>query len=276
MREIITQCRAGNRCKQWRVCEQCAKIRQARIANVAEQGSLKSPYITYAVVRPIEGNNFPEEKQKIVKAISGVADGGIWTVETGKFTGLHTNLVIGSSERFDPQIIYKTIGVESHVWTNTNVDHKDVRNISSYASKQEGMPKKGEYRGNYYGSFGSWKQPLAVAATQRINPELALMTIEQLLIDRSVPLPEIESIGKEEAQAMGMNMIERINYNKKKAHKARLKALEIENDNAVFKHTQRSLAVLADEIELKGLALHPQLGIVGKRELREYGIKCVT
>lgn len=272
MNKIISQCRKGNRCKQWRTCPECANIRQARIANVAEQGSLSSPYLTFAVVKPLKNGSFSTEKTNLIKEVNKASEGLIWTVETGELTGLHTNLVIGSSTPFDMQTIYKALSVESHVWGNTNLNHKDVRNVASYISKQKGMPDKSEYSGNLYGSMGSWKRPLAIAFEQTISPVIAGIAGEQLLIDYGVPKPEANFMLKPMGKDNGQDIAKRITHNKKEIERIKQATDNHERNANNYKEMQRVLAVLADEIEIKGSVYLKGWGFVGKRELAEFGV----
>ncbi|MEE9356622.1 MAG: hypothetical protein V3U75_13615 [Methylococcaceae bacterium] len=277
MKQIIAQCRSGNRCRQWRECEQCAHIRQAKISDIAERGSLQSPYVTYAVVKPLNDSTFTDEKTKLIKAVSKVADGGLWTVETGKNSGLHTNLIIGSSEPFQIETIYGAIGVESSVFANTKLNHNEVRNVASYSSKRVAMPKKDEYVGNLYGRFGCFKTPLAICAENTISPVMAGVALEQMLADRGIAEPESDFMmrpmggGKDTQEAM------RTRYKHNEAEQARYsKAIKNhrEQDNN-YKHFQRMLAVVAGEIELHGLAYLKGYGVVDKRDLRKFGVSSI-
>jgi len=272
MSDSIAQCRAGNRCNKWKVCPECSAIRQARIANIAESGSLKSPFITFAVVRPLQGTSFVEEKTSLIKAINKNSDGGIWTIETGQHTGLHTNLVIGSSEPFDMNIIYSAIKTESSVFGKT-ISHKDVRNVSSYISKKEGYPENGEYKGRIYGSFGTFKKPLALAFEQDKSPIIKVMAMEKMLIDADIPKPESKIIkkplsGNESKEDTKSRSI----HNAKAIDKHHDDIKNWERQKAHYDNMQRQLAILADEISIKGIAYLKGYGVVTEKDLREWGI----
>lgn len=272
MHASIAHCRSGNRCKQFRDCKDCAKIRQAKIADVAENGALQSPYLTYAVVKPLDDSTFSEEKARIMRAISKNSDGGIWTIETGIQSGLHTNLVIGSSKPFDMNILYDAVRVESSIWGNTALNHREVRNVASYSAKREGMPSKSEYSGNLFGKFGSFRKPLAITAEQDINPMLAGLALEQMLADKGIVKPEHPSIKTSSENETPSQARKRFEYNKRELeqYKEMQEAREAQENN--LKNMQRMLAVVAGEIELKGFAYLNGYGIVDASDLKKFGV----
>jgi hypothetical protein len=268
----ISQCRKGNRCRQFRECASCAKIRQAKIADIAEDGSLQSPYLTYAVVKPLQDKTFTDEKAKIMKAIKKHADGGLWTIETGIQSGLHTNLVIGSSKPFDMNILYEAVTVESSIWGNTALSHKEVRNVASYSAKQKGMPSKDSYHGNLYGRFGTFKTPLVICAEQTISPVMAGLALERMLAEKGIQEPKRIYLGTPEKRETPKEIRKRFEKNKEEKEKYCVQMANKKAHENSFKNMQRMLAVVAGEIELKGTAYLKGYGIVDKQDLRKFGI----
>lgn len=272
MEKSISQCRAGNRCNDWKHCKKCSAIRQARIASIAESGSLKSRFITFAVVRPLEAETFSKEKADLLRAINKNSDGGIWTIETGQHTGLHTNLVIGSNEPFDMNVIYSSIKTESSVY-GESISHKDVRNVASYISKKKGYPEEGEYKGRMYGSFGTFKKPLALAFEQDNSTVIKTMAMEQMLIDADIPKPETQVIKRPLAGSESKEKLkERIIHNSKAVDKYQDEVANWERQKAHYANMQRQLAILADKINIDGLAYLKGYGVVTKKDLLKWGV----
>lgn len=165
-------CRPGDRCRNWRECDQCARIRQARIATAAER--LES------VVGPLDWTTL----QPASAAFAAIADaraeflrktapkGAIWTVEQSPNTGnLHLNVLTPAIEQ--PRLLHASA---FHIRAVTN-----PRQVAAYISKREQMPSRDAYDGRLYGTAGplwQWlsdrhQQPLiqAAAVQHDINAE---------------------------------------------------------------------------------------------------------
>lgn len=94
---IHHDCRVGNRCNRWRDCDRCARIRQAHIADVAENRLARNHYLTYVVVTTREPITLETDRERLLRSVRRISSGGVWTVEAGeKFGGLHVNLMIAS------------------------------------------------------------------------------------------------------------------------------------------------------------------------------------
>ncbi len=92
------ECRSGSRCKKYRVCEECNKIRQANIANVTELASRFSANARYSVVMPFNEGQDPQLinklKTRITRKLRKSVDGTFISVETSANDALHLNLSV--------------------------------------------------------------------------------------------------------------------------------------------------------------------------------------
>lgn len=92
-------CRPRERCNKWRECDRCARIRQAKIADVAENRLARNHYLTYVVLTTSEPLTLPADREKLIRSVQRLSSGGLWTVEAGEqFRGLHVNLLLASEK----------------------------------------------------------------------------------------------------------------------------------------------------------------------------------
>lgn len=240
---MIAQCRPGKRCRDWRVCPDCARIRQAQIADVAERGAATSPRVTYAVARTYDARTFSADKAQFLTRLAKIADGGIWTVETGKISaGLHINIIAGTKDAVTAAELARAWPTTSpvDVWA-TEIPRRNARNVAAYASKQTGFPHPDEYRGRLYGSWGTWKRPLATLAESREAPVLAGAALEAMLSATGIPAPEPNQEA-ETAQERAKNNLRRL------------------------------IAARMGEIELHGYCYVPGYGIATTKDARKLGL----
>lgn len=267
---IIARCAPRARCRLWKKCPQCANIRQAQIANIAELGASTSRSITYAVVRPLT-NDIATQKAQVIKKLGSRIDGGIWTIETGKETaGLHTNLILGSDTPIHAQDIAEALTVEASVYAE-HVPHTDVRKIAAYSSKQSAYPHKDEYKGRLYGSFGTFKRPLAIVAESKMSPIIGAMALEQMLDDAGIPEPSIKPDILKSPLA-GCETKEQMKERGKANEKARNNAHRLNTQKLYDENLRRLIAVHSGEIELNGFAYVAGFGFIGKDEARRLGV----
>jgi hypothetical protein len=160
-------------------------LRQYQVANVVEAGASKSAHITYAVVRPFNRWDFEMQFDKMKKSIARkkLIDGGVWTVEKGisKRGDLHINVIVGSVEKITASTIAELYNQPADVYAD-EVAHADVRNVAAYIAKRSQMPNSEEYAGRIYGSFGSFKKPLAALVEGKDTPPLiAAAALNQMI-----------------------------------------------------------------------------------------------
>lgn len=162
---VSNSCWPGNRCRNWRECDHCARIRQARIATAAER--LES------IVGPLDWTTL----QPASAAFAAIADaraeflrktapqGAIWTVEQSPNTGnLHLNLLTPAID--PPRLIHASA---FHVRAIDN-----PRRVAAYISKREQMPSRHAYDGRLYGTAGPLWQWLTARGQQPIIQGAAL------------------------------------------------------------------------------------------------------
>lgn len=164
----IIPCQPRKRCRRWRICEPCSKIRQSKIASIAELGSLRGRNLSYAVIKPTTTTHLNQDKSNLIKQLAKQKTSGIWTVEEGSDWGtLHINLLTSSQIQTPAEYFINAWndagGKEAEAWA-ADVKHSDVRHIAAYISKQEQHPDKSSYSARIYGSFGNWKRPLDALA----------------------------------------------------------------------------------------------------------------
>jgi hypothetical protein len=232
-------CERGNRCKAYKICHECNRIRQARIADVVELGAATSRISTYAVVRTYAERSLNKDKAKLIKNLKMVSDGGIWTIEKGeKVKGLHVNLIIGNEKGVSARDIARIFPSDADVWAG-EVPRGEVRNVAAYVSKLVQIPQKGDYDGNIYGSFGKWKRPLGLLGESK-NAVYEALAKEQMLVEAGY--------GKEQ-DLQEIDWSETFNL-----------------QDLVDKATPVSKKVLNDEIKVKEVYVEGQ-GLMSKEEI---------
>lgn len=180
-------CQRGARCKDFRNCEFCCRVRQKKIADVAESGARQSRYVSYAVIRTYDQQKIKEQKAKFMPKLKQLTQGGLWTIEHGEYSGLHLNIIAGSERIITATDVAKAWGYRGDADIHLeNVPHNEVRYPAAYSAKFESIPTKEQYSGHTYGTFGTFKRPLGILATQTSNPWLQILAIEQLLTDAGI------------------------------------------------------------------------------------------
>jgi hypothetical protein len=138
-------CWPGNRCRDWRHCEQCARIRQARIATAAERlGGIAGP-LDWTTLQPTSTSfaAIANAREEFLRKTA--PPGAIWTIEQAPTTrNLHINILTPSIEPPDLKHAHAF-----HVRAIT-----DPRRVAAYISKREQMPAKEDYSGRLYGTAG--------------------------------------------------------------------------------------------------------------------------
>lgn len=165
-------CRPQSRCRAWRHCLTCARIRQAKIASAAERLARIAPEIHWSALHPARAgaDEAIRARREWVELVAPRA--AIWTVEQSPSTGaLHINILHPAAPA--PAL------VRSHLWTKPLAG--DLRRVGAYISKPDQYPRKADYPGRLYGTCGPlWqylahpeqKAPVAAAALQyTIDPE---------------------------------------------------------------------------------------------------------
>jgi len=143
--EKVRACSPHHLCNCWRDCDRCAKIRSARIADIAEKLEKQTGQLCFAVCKPDQNTaaSIRSLRDRIVR--SKLSPAGIWTIETGElFAGLHLNLLTQGGERE----MLRNAGF--HVETITTC----ARMAAAYISKKSGFPTVQQYPGRLFGKWG--------------------------------------------------------------------------------------------------------------------------
>ncbi|MDC9720924.1 MAG: hypothetical protein PSN46_09410 [Gammaproteobacteria bacterium] len=273
---IISNCEKGFRCRKWKECEHCSRIRQAQIASLAEEGAATSPHITYAVTRTYSQKTISKDRTDFIKRLNRAVNGGIWTIETADITGLHVNILLGSDKPIDATKLAGMWGSSSaDIWA-AEIPRKDVRNVAAYCSKKESFPNKEEYQGRLYGSFGEWKRPLALLAENKSSPVVAGAALDGMLAGLGVPEPEPEPEYNRPSingyrKPKGKELKELLKKNDKKVALSLKQHEQEKNRVARENHLKRLLAAHRGEIELKGFVYVNGWGILHKSDLIKHG-----
>lgn len=110
-------CTPRNRCNDWRSCDRCARIRQAKIADVAENRLARNHYLTFLVLKTNEPVTLATDRERLIRSVSNLSSGGLWTIEAGEqFRGLHINLLVASETPLKIARIRKAWGELGEVW----------------------------------------------------------------------------------------------------------------------------------------------------------------
>jgi hypothetical protein len=159
-------CFKGSRCHRWRDCPECAAIRQARIADVADRLQSMYPGLAWTTLHPVTSGAEAIARARAAWARKSRVPAGLWTVESSPSTGnLHCNIIhpIG----FDADIS----GL--HRWQRAITGK--VRHVAAYISKPEQFPRREDHPGRLYGTLGPLWQHLASA---RQEPTVAAAALE--------------------------------------------------------------------------------------------------
>lgn len=164
-----SDCRGAMYCGKWRICERCARIRAARIADRAEFLAARHGRLALARLSPI-GNTADAIRRARSKLIrEKIAPAGLWTVESGELFGrLHLNLLIPADlDRV------KTGGFD--YWEPIK---SSVRSVAAYIAKRQGMPQESAYTGRLFGEWGSIAQHLMKStSTDQAAAQAALLQV---------------------------------------------------------------------------------------------------
>lgn len=165
-------CSPQTPCRQHRDCDYCAALRQRYIAELC-QSRYRNGVLTFATVTRLHGENI-----RIAQRLKP-GYGGLWSVEAGtEMGGMHINLLFESQHELFAHDLAETCPIrDAEYWAKT-VPAADIRNVAAYINKRTGMPYRMDYRGNLYGTWGTWRSARQVAQQQRVAPLLAAAGLE--------------------------------------------------------------------------------------------------
>lgn len=145
MPTLPEECRPGKRCRRWRECDACARIRQARIADAAE--GLLAGYLQLSLIVVTPADPTPVAMQKAIRAAirNNGLRAGIWTVERGEKAGtMHANIL---THHANPAPLRGAVIHAETVRTS-------ARACAAYISKRSQAPRADEYSGKTYSTWG--------------------------------------------------------------------------------------------------------------------------
>lgn len=153
------RCAPRDRCRDWRHCDHCARIRQARIATAAERlASVVGP-LDWTTLQPASAAFAAIAEARAEFLRKTAPQGAIWTVEQSPNTGnLHLNLL---TPAIDPPRLMKASAFHIRAIDNP-------RRVAAYIAKREQMPSRDAYDGRLYGTAGPLWQWLSAAGQQPI------------------------------------------------------------------------------------------------------------
>lgn len=183
MDEKKKACSWRSRCENVRNCEFCAKARQMKIAQVAENIENSYGQLTLTTIKPEQNT---EEAIRALRSSfmrRALAPAGIWTVETGSlFAGLHLNIL--SPKPLPAQ--WRKCETYSELVQTT------ARDAAAYIAKRAGMPPVDQFRGRLYGAWGKVGE---ILLSEGVAPVVQAAAVELTLNGGS--MSEADSLGAE-------------------------------------------------------------------------------
>lgn len=142
----LNSCNRYHRCRQYRTCDDCARLRQAHIADVAEE--LLSQYQALYVARITPYSNTSAEITRLKAAVKRQLENNdaLWSVEQGTEKGLlHLNII-------SPVAFFKKFKMAEY-WQGEQV--RNLRQAAAYMLKKSQIPEQAAYSGRQFGAFKS-------------------------------------------------------------------------------------------------------------------------
>lgn len=172
----LKPCTRFNRCRQYRICDACARARQAHVADLAE--GLLSKYSAVFMARFTPENNTKPEIERLKAAIKRQLANfdAIWSIEQGEESKLlHINLL-------SPKDLFKTPKA-SEYWQGQQASN--IRQAAAYMVKRNQIPAIESYSGRQFGSFQNLKDLFTI---QSQSPIIQAAHAEQFAL-AGWPLP---------------------------------------------------------------------------------------
>lgn len=174
-------CNRFNRCRRYRTCDDCARLRQAHIADVTEQ--LLGQYSSIYMARLTPYNNTEAEIKRLKAAIKrrlGEND-AIWSIEQGSEKNLlHINLL-------SPVEFFKSFKLAEY-WQGKQVEN--LRQAAAYMLKRSQIPELSAYSGRQFGSFRSMSE--LYSASEQLPIIQAAAAEKITLAGWPLPTPYVE------------------------------------------------------------------------------------
>lgn len=157
--DITPPCKTHSPVSHWRTCETCARARQAKIADIAEQIQGRWPSLAWITLTPDDSSRRTIDAIRDAYLRQSDAQAGIWTIEQGGQSGkLHCNILTNH------HTMPRTRGAAIHLQHVTG----SARSVAAYISKRSQIPDLSHYAGRVFGKFGMLRDFL----TTRGMPEI--------------------------------------------------------------------------------------------------------
>jgi len=170
-------CTPAQRCKNWRICDHCAKIRQKKAADKAEELEKYAGQLFLTVITPEENTGTALRRARAAMLRKSIAGTGIWSIEKGeKHSRLHINIITPQ-----PKIIEIT-GAQIH----TEQIRTSARSTAAYITKPSAAPSLIQYDGRLLGSWGIIGE---LMLKREANPIIQAATINDLLKTENIRQP---------------------------------------------------------------------------------------
>lgn len=133
-------CTARSRCRQYTKCSACARIRQARFADLAEQAArlMKEPTLYVLVPHDTTPAGIEYARRYFTRIYRPVA--GVWSVESGEFqAGFHLNVIADYSDTVEK---FKGHIYKERIRTNVRVVAAYMTKAERAATREEGFHRQ--------------------------------------------------------------------------------------------------------------------------------------
>lgn len=193
------KCKPYRRCKNFKICKTCNRIRQAHLADLTSMAGRFSPHSQYAVVMPYgeAQNHIKELKTKLTRKLRKSTNGTMVTVESSNNDALHLNIITNSDNRLTTAPFSKIISnmnFEASIFLDDLKTNTDIRRATAYSNKIESIPNRYQYNGNILNTTGNIRTMREVMQSQRIiekMPVIAMVSINHTLTELGLePLDE--------------------------------------------------------------------------------------
>lgn len=181
--DITPPCKTHKPYSHWRTCDACARNRQARIADVAQDLERRYPALTWITLTPDASNRRTIDAIRDAYLRQADAQAGIWTIERGGQSGkLHCNII--TNHHTAP----RTRGAEIHIAQVRG----SVRDVAAYISKRGQIPDLSHYAGRIFGKFGMLRDFLMTSGMPEVvqAKSLEMRAPEQKAWERFRPAHE--------------------------------------------------------------------------------------
>lgn len=143
--DLTPPCPAHQPVSHWRTCDSCARARQAKIADIAQDIERRYPALTWITLTPSTSSRRTIDAIRDAYLRQADTEAGLWTIERGTQSGrLHCNII--TTHHLAP----RTRGAEIHAAAIRG----NVRDIAAYISKRSQIPDLSHYAGRVFGKFG--------------------------------------------------------------------------------------------------------------------------